>query len=388
MDSVGAWDSQTVKKTSKAGSRLTVVFTGGGTGGHVYPGIAVMEALARRLSGRGDVRFAWIGGKSGIEGSIVRRSGVSFHGIHGGKLRRYVSIRNFVDVLWICAGFFESLVVLRKLRPQVVFSKGGYVTVPPVAAARLLRVPVLSHESDSDPGLATRLNTRSSQVMFLSFDETVKFFNKRKGLRVEVVGTPVRAAFTGAASDDGRRYVGAPDGAPVLLVLGGSQGARQINELVRAALPVLTRDWYVVHQAGPGNRIASDAARYRCYEYIHDEFPEVLAAADLVVARAGATTIFEVAAAGKPAVLIPLGMHASRGDQIRNAELMERRGAAAVLIEPSAQLLAEILQGLRRRPEELRRMGERARTLHRQDAADRIAAGLAEYLNCNGGENA
>jgi UDP-N-acetylglucosamine--N-acetylmuramyl-(pentapeptide) pyrophosphoryl-undecaprenol N-acetylglucosamine transferase len=303
------------------------VFTGGGTGGHVYPGIAVIEELRERR----DCDILWIGSSGGMERALVRTWNIPYKGIPSGKLRRYFSLRNFTDVLRIALGLCAALFIFLRRRPAVVFSKGGYVSFPPVFAAWLLRIPAITHESDLDPGLATRLNAPFVKKICVPYEESVSHFSARFRGKIAVTGNPVRRdIFTGRA-EEGLRIAGFSAERPLLLVLGGSMGAEEINSLVRAALDNLLPYMNIVHQTGEGKYEELSRPGYFAAPYFSAEFPHLLAAASAVVSRAGAGSLWEFLAAEKPALLIPLKTQASRGDQLRNAQLFERLGAAKVL---------------------------------------------------------
>jgi len=355
----------------------SIVFTGGGTGGHVFPGLAVLQEL--RKSWTGDL--CWIGSSRGMERQIMADWAIPYYGIPAGKLRREFSFKNFVDVFRVIGGIVAAYSILRKLKPVALFSKGGYVSVPPVIAAKMLRIPVLTHESDADPGLATRINARFSDVIFVPYEETVGYFDAATARRVVVSGNPVRVdVFSGSAAE-GRRIAGAPAGRPILLVLGGSQGARRVNSMVSGALRELTRHYYVVHQTGPANESSEpeEPGTYHPVPFIRGEYGHVLVAADLVVSRAGAGTLWELAVAGKPSILIPLAGSGTRGDQVRNAELFAARGAAMVLGEKAdAAELATAVAAIGNDPEKLRRMGEAASAIGNRDAAALIAARILQ----------
>jgi UDP-N-acetylglucosamine--N-acetylmuramyl-(pentapeptide) pyrophosphoryl-undecaprenol N-acetylglucosamine transferase len=304
-----------------------IVFTGGGTGGHVYPGIAVIERL--REVWDGDI--LWIGSKGGMEESLVEAWNIPYKGIPAGKLRRYFSPRNFFDAFRVLLGFFEALLIFLKRRPLLVFSKGGYVSFPPVFAAWLLRIPVAAHESDLDPGLATLLGAPFARRICVPYEESASRFPARCRKKLVVTGNPVRRAIFAGSAAEGRRILGFSGNKPILLALGGSQGAREINLLVRAVLDDLLPLWDIVHQMGGGEYEALSRPGYYAAPYFSAELPHILASAEAVVSRAGAGSLWEFLAAGKPALLIPLRGSATRGDQLRNAELFERLGAAHVL---------------------------------------------------------
>jgi UDP-N-acetylglucosamine--N-acetylmuramyl-(pentapeptide) pyrophosphoryl-undecaprenol N-acetylglucosamine transferase len=310
------------------GRETLIAFTGGGTAGHVFPGIAVAEELGCRI--------LWIGSSSGVERQLALDAGLDFRGIPAGKLRRYLSLRNLTDVVRILAGIVVSVHILRKERPALLFSKGGFVSVPPVIAARLCGIPAWTHESDYDPGLATRINLRFCEKLLVSFPQTVGFIAEGSRGKVAVTGNPVRSALYRADSRRGRRLLGCDDATPVLFVIGGSLGSSFINRLVGSCLSDLLPQWFVVHQMGAADYAPSHHPRYRTAAFFSEELPDIMAAADLVVSRAGANTLSELAALGKPSILIPLPESGSRGDQLRNAEVFRSSGAAVVLREADA----------------------------------------------------
>jgi UDP-N-acetylglucosamine--N-acetylmuramyl-(pentapeptide) pyrophosphoryl-undecaprenol N-acetylglucosamine transferase len=273
-----------------------------------------------------------------------------------------------------------SLFVLLRERPQVLFSKGGYVSVPPVLAARLLGIPVLTHESDLVPGLATRINARFAQGILVSFAETAEHFVPELRRRVVHTGNPVRGELLGGSAEVGRQRVGCAGDQPMLLVLGGSLGSRFINRLIDEALPALLPRCFVVHQMGAAHFRPSETPGYYAAPFFNQEMADLLAAARLVVCRSGANTVWELAALGKPAVLIPLSRAASRGDQIDNARYMERHGAAVVLEEDgtTASRFVETVLGLLDDERALDAMSRRASALGRPESARTIAQIVVE----------
>jgi UDP-N-acetylglucosamine--N-acetylmuramyl-(pentapeptide) pyrophosphoryl-undecaprenol N-acetylglucosamine transferase len=358
----------------------TIAFTGGGTGGHVYPGLAVAGALRERgFSGR----IAWIGSKKESDRRVVEDAGIEFIAVPSGKLRRNLSFENAVDAFRVLAGFAASRRALKALAPALLFSKGGYVSVPPCAAAASLGIPYFTHESDLTPGLATRLNAKRADRVIVSYEETKALLPASARDRAVVAGNPVRAAVRRGDRARGRALLGVPEDLPVVFFLGGSQGSRQINRLVEAALPRLTKTAFVVHQTG--GRAAGEAEtarsaeaagpRYRSFEYIREEMPDILAAADLVVGRAGAGTLWESAALAKPMLLVPLCGAGTRGDQVDNAALFERSGAAISLVgdDASPDRLVEAALGLLGDGARLKAAGEAAQALAGRDAASEIA---------------
>lgn len=312
-----------------------IVFTGGGTGGHIFPGLAVIDELKNRT----DANIAWIGASKGIDRELVEGHGIAFYGIPSGKLRRYFDFHNFTDFFRIIAGFFSALALLLKLKPKIVFSKGGFVSVPPCMAARLLRIPLVTHECDFSPGLATRINARFATDIYVSCKDTVALFPEKFRKRITVTGNPVRPAFYSGDPTRGRAFIGASESKlPILLVLGGSLGARQVNDLIAGCVDRLCSRFIVVHQTGsqntdqtisPENGLTRE--RYKPFPFIRSEMPDVLASATVVVARSGANTVWECAAAGKPMILVPLEKGSSRGDQVENARFFVGAGAATMM---------------------------------------------------------
>jgi UDP-N-acetylglucosamine--N-acetylmuramyl-(pentapeptide) pyrophosphoryl-undecaprenol N-acetylglucosamine transferase len=367
----------------------SIAFTGGGTGGHIYPGLAIVSYLKNLLP----YRIFWIGSGNGMDRAIVESAGIEFFGVPSGKLRRYFSPRNFLDVFKIAAGFFAARKILKREGASFLFSKGGFVSVPPCAAARLMKIPVFTHESDFSPGIATRLNTRFAERVFIPYKESAVFFTGKAAKKVRVSGNPVRAEFAAADPAKGRAFLGLGGSERILLVLGGSLGSREINDLVKACLKRLTEVFTVVHQTGEGN--IEDALkgneRYKPYAYFKDEIPHIIAAADLVLCRSGAGTIWECKFLKKPMALIPFRGSGTRGDQVENARLFEEAGAAVCFIpdstenssaeSASAEKLSGLILSLARNPEKLKSMAEaKIGGTSEGNAADFIAREIAERI--------
>jgi UDP-N-acetylglucosamine--N-acetylmuramyl-(pentapeptide) pyrophosphoryl-undecaprenol N-acetylglucosamine transferase len=366
-----------------------LAFTGGGTWGHVFPGLAVIERLrARGFRGR----IVWLGSRKESDRAAVEAAGVEYLAIPSGKLRREASLENLLDAFRVAAGWLSSLRALRALRPALLFSKGGYVSVPPCAAAAALGLPCWTHESDLSPGLATRLNARWAERVLLAWEATRASLSAASRPRAVVVGNPVRRAVREGDAARGRAFLGAPAGLPIVLFLGGSQGARQVNELALAVLPGLAGRAFVVHQTGEsagGSDAASAAAAcaegYRAFAYIRAEMADIMAAADIVVGRAGAGMLWECSALGKAMVLVPLSGQGTRGDQVENARFFSAAGAARVLDGSNAtpERLAAELDSLLDDAEARRSLGEAARSLAGQDAAEATASLILERLGGN-----
>ena len=325
----------------------TIVFTGGGTGGHIFPGLAVVDELRKKTV----LNIVWIGSSRGMDRELVENHHVTFYGISTGKLRRYFSLSNLADMFRIVGGVFSSFFLLLKLKPVLVFSKGGFVSVPPCFAAKILRIPVITHECDFSPGLATRINARSASTILVSYEETRSAFPEKLRNRITVTGNPVRPVFYSASSEKGRSFLGCTgNDIPILFVQGGSLGARQVNDMVAGCLDKLCSRFIVVHQTGaqnadqmtvPENPLTRE--RYKPFTFIRSEMPDVLAAASVVVARSGANTVWQCAASGKPMILVPLEKGSSRGDQVENAAYFVSRGAAIMLTgtDATSEKLAE-----------------------------------------------
>jgi UDP-N-acetylglucosamine--N-acetylmuramyl-(pentapeptide) pyrophosphoryl-undecaprenol N-acetylglucosamine transferase len=320
-----------------AGARPCIVFTGGGTGGHIYPGLAVIEELRHRgFKGR----IVWIGSEKELDRSIVAEQGVEYFAIPSGKFRRELSLRNVTDLWRIVAGYMRAKAILKSLRPSLLFSKGGYVSVPPCRAAASLGIPVITHESDTSPGLATRLNSKRASLILTSWEATAAYFPEPLRAKVVRAGNPIRPALFRGDAERGLEMLGFDKERPLLFVLGGSQGAREVNDLVLASLPLLCPSVQIVHQTGRANfdevtaGIPDDSAiraSYRPLSYIGPEIADIYAASTVIAGRAGAGTVWEAASLGKPMVLIPLAGSGTRGDQVENAALAAQAGAATVL---------------------------------------------------------
>lgn len=326
---------------------MRIVFTGGGTGGHVFPNVAVIRELRNKEFGISNFECFYIGGKKFVEEKIIRDEGIPFYGIHVGKLRRYWDIKNFIDFFKIPIGFFEALRILRKLKPDLVFAKGGYVSVPVTLAAWVLRISVWLHESDVSPGLANRICSRFAQKIWLSFEESRKWFEgSRIGERgtVEVIGNPIRKEMLHGSVEKGYKltgFSGATKKLPVVLIMGGSSGAQSLNELVKKILPELLKKVQVIHITGfviashdvrRGEAISPrNNKNYKSFEFLHADLAHIYAITDLVISRAGSGAIFELLALKKPMILVPLPRFASRGDQIENARIFEKHGWATTV---------------------------------------------------------
>ena len=301
------------------------LFTGGGSAGHVLPAVPVMQALID--SG---VAVSFVGSTTGLEEQYLSGVDVAYHGIASGKLRRYFAWQNLTDVFQVARGLWQSLVLLGRVRPDVIFSKGGFVSFPVVLAGWLRRIPIVAHESDFSPGLANRLAMPFVDMLCTSFASS-----RPPRLRGEIrhTGSPVRVELLNGSRQRGRELLEVEDGRPVVVVTGGSLGADVLNAVVREAAERLVERCCLVHVCGPGKRVAMQLAGYHQFEFVTDDWGDLLAAADVVVSRAGANSLFEVLALGKPNLLVPLSRAASRGDQIENANFAARAGYSRVIEE-------------------------------------------------------
>jgi len=313
-----------------------IVLTGGGTLGHVTPHLALIPRLQEA-----GYEIHYIGTENGMEAPKMRAvEGVTYHAVKSGKLRRYHSWQNFTDPFRVIAGAFQSARLMGKIRPNVVFSKGGFVAVPVVFGAWLHRIPVLCHESDLTPGLANKLCKPFARRFATTFPECAEAL----GAKAEMTGTPLRPELFSGSREKGLALLGFDGSKPVLLMMGGSSGAQSVNACLREALPSLT-EFDICHICGKGNLdpALEGTPGYRQIEFLDAELPDVLACTDLVLSRAGANALCEFQALGRPMLLIPYPKGASRGDQILNARSLEKRGLCRVLMQEDMN--AESLAG-------------------------------------------
>lgn len=316
-----------------------IVLTGGGTAGHVTPNLALLPYL--RAEG---YEIVYIGSENGIERSLIEAEGVTYYGIPTGKLRRYLSKENLSDMFKVVKGIHAAKKLLKKLKPDLVFSKGGFVAVPVVLGAKRNNIPVIIHESDITPGLANKIAMPSARVICSTFPETLQYVPKGKGVHT---GTPIRKELFEGDRAKGLAVCGFSGEKPVLLMMGGSLGAVKLNHCLREILPALTKTFDIIHLCGKGNLDEKLLGRadYKQFEYVSDGLNDLFAAADFIVSRAGSNSISEFLALKKPHLLIPLSARASRGDQILNAASFEKQGFARVLDEDemtAASMQAEI----------------------------------------------
>ena len=316
-----------------------IILTGGGTAGHVTPNIALLPAL-RALG----FEIHYVGQNTGIERRLIEPQGIPYHAIPAGKLRRYIDLKNVRDIFLVCAGFMKSFFLLHQIKPQIVFSKGGFVSCPLVWAAWLHRIPVIIHESDLTPGLANKLSAPFAAHICYSFPETAAMLPSSKATHT---GIPIRESLLKGEAATGRNLCGFTNAKAVVLIIGGSQGSATINQFTRNALAALREQFQICHICGAGNVQEGNTPGYRQFEYVDRELPDLLAMADVVVSRAGATTLFELLALRKPNLLIPLSRKASRGDQVLNARSFARQGFSHVLEEEDLTV-ESFIEGIQR----------------------------------------
>lgn len=306
-----------------------IILTGGGTAGHVTPNIALLP----RLKELGyDIHY--IGSYTGIEKELIEQFGIPYHGISSGKLRRYFSIQNFTDPFRVLKGFREANKLIKDLKPNVIFSKGGFVSVPVVMAGKRRHIPTIIHESDMTPGLANKLSIPSATKVCCNFPETLEHLPKEKAV---LTGSPIRQELLEGDRAAALKFCGLTDDKPVILIIGGSLGSVAVNDAVRSILPELLKDFHVIHLCGKGkmDKSLSSLKGYVQFEYVQNQLKDLFALTDIVISRAGANAICELLALHKPNLLIPLSANASRGDQILNARSFERQGFSIVLEEES-----------------------------------------------------
>ena len=304
-----------------------IVLTGGGTAGHVTPNIALIPKLKEA-----GYKISYIGSYDGMERKLIEDLGIPYYGISSGKLRRYFDPKNFSDPFRVVKGYFEAKKLLKKLKPNVVFSKGGFVSVPVVLAAKACKVPALIHESDMTPGLANKLCIPSAAKVCCNFPETIEHLPAGKAV---LTGSPIRQELLSGDKYKALEFLHFTQDKPVIMVVGGSLGSVAVNDAVRSVLPELLPSFQVVHLCGKGklDEKLTGLNGYVQFEYIQDELKDLFALADVVISRAGANAICELLALRKPNLLIPLSANASRGDQILNARSFERQGFSMVMEE-------------------------------------------------------
>ncbi|HZW67890.1 MAG TPA: undecaprenyldiphospho-muramoylpentapeptide beta-N-acetylglucosaminyltransferase [Pseudogracilibacillus sp.] len=304
-----------------------ITFTGGGTAGHVIVNLALIPYFLEK-----GWKVDYIGSKEGIERELINQiDDITYYPISTGKLRRYMSLENMKDPFRVLKGVAQAWKIIRKTKPNVVFSKGGFVSVPVVVGARFRRVPTIIHESDISPGLANKLAAPFAKQMLTTFPETVDHVKKKN---TRYVGPIIREELFTGDKTEGYRLTNFTREKPVLLIMGGSIGSQKINEAIRSILPNLLSSFQLLHICGKGNVDESiNELGYAQFEYVNDELKHLFSIADYVISRAGANAIFELLALQLPMLLIPLSLGASRGDQIENAQSFANKEIAHVMEE-------------------------------------------------------
>ena len=342
----------------------TIVLTGGGTAGHITPNLAIIPLLTEK-----GYRVEYIGTKKGMEKDIIQN--IPYHTISAGKLRRYFSLKNFIDPFKILMGFLQARRILKRIKPDAVFSKGGFVSVPVVFAAHMLGIRVVLHESDYSPGLANRLCIPRADKVCVAFEPTLKHIPNGKGV---YTGLPIRGELLHGSRIKGLHFCGFSGKKPVLLIMGGSLGAIVINNVLDKIIPKLTQTYDVAHIRGKKNLLSANLpVGYKQFGYVGSELGDLYATADIMLSRAGATAIFEILALNLPSLLIPLSRNYSRGDQILNAEHFESEGYCTVLIQEdmNEQTLMEGIENLHENAKNIKSVMQ---TENLEDAAQNVAS--------------
>lgn len=348
----------------------TVVLTGGGTAGHVTPNLAIIPKLKEM-----GFSVEYIGTEDGMEHSIITETGMPYHIINAGKFRRYLSFKNLTDPFKIIKGTSEAKKILKSIKPAAVFSKGGFVGVPVVVAAHRLGIPIVLHESDYTPGLANRICIPRATKICVAFSSTLKYIPQSKGV---YTGLPIREELLKGNRVRGLEYCGFSGKKRVLLIMGGSLGAKSLNDALDKIMPKLLETYDVIHIRGKQNMLTTlQPTGYRQFEYIKEQLPDIYAASNIMVSRAGATAVFEILALAMPALLIPLPKSASRGDQILNANYFAENGFSYVLdqYDMTDEVLLEWIKKLDNDKEVLR---EKMKKEAAQGAAANVAKVIAD----------
>lgn len=304
-----------------------IILTGGGTAGHVTPNMALIPGLNKL-----DYQIKYVGSYNGIEKKLIEEIGIDYVGISTGKLRRYLSAKNLTDPFRVIKGFSEAKKIMKDFKPDIVFSKGGFVSVPVVLAAKKYNIPVIIHESDMTPGLANKLSFSSATTICHNFPETAQYLPNGKAL---LTGSPIRSELRAGDKTVGLKMCGFTNDKPVIMIIGGSLGAVAVNNAIRSCLDTLLEKYQIVHLCGKDKTdpTLENKSGYKQFEYIKSELKDLFAMSDLIISRAGANAICEIVALKKPNILIPLSAKASRGDQILNAKSFKNQGFSEVIEE-------------------------------------------------------
>ncbi len=369
---------------------MKILFTGGGTGGHIFPIIAVAREIRRIKPKKKKLEFFYLGPKDEFASIFLSQEGIKVKTIFTGKIRRYLSLQNFIDIFKIPIGIVQAFVYIFFLAPDLIFSKGGYGSLPVVLAGWLLRVPIFLHESDATPGLANKILSRFALEIFVSFPRT-EFFSPKKMI---LVGNPIRKEILECSQEKAKQFFNLKQDRPVILILGGSQGAQKINDIILIILPEILKQFELIHVCGEKNfkQVKAEAnivlpnelkKYYHIFPFLKQSALScAYQAADIIVSRAGAGSIFEIAAVGKPSILIPLETSA-QNHQIKNAYQYAQSGAGIVMEEANftAHFFLKRINYLISHPDELKTMEEKAKQFSRPRAARVIAEYIVSYLS-------
>jgi UDP-N-acetylglucosamine--N-acetylmuramyl-(pentapeptide) pyrophosphoryl-undecaprenol N-acetylglucosamine transferase len=369
---------------------MRIVLTGGGTGGHIFPIIAVAKEIRELASESADLEFLFLGPNGELEKEAMEKEMIPAKKILSGKLRRYFSFSYISDPFKLPIGIVQSLWQLLVFMPDAVFSKGGYAGVPVVIAAWIYRIPIVIHESDIMPGLANQFAGKLAKRVLVSFPGAANFFSPEK---VEIAGNPIREELTKGSKEEAKKIFGLQEGRKIILVMGGSQGARVINESILRILPKLVKNFEVIHLTGGSEyeNVIQEAGRagikvghsgYHPYPFLREEMAQALAVADLVISRAGANAVSEIAANGKSAIIIPIKSSANNHQEL-NAYALQEAGAAVVLEQDNLgeNIFLEKIEEVMNNGELQFELSERIKKFYNPDAAEKIAGEIIKLAN-------
>ncbi|OOM16302.1 undecaprenyldiphospho-muramoylpentapeptide beta-N-acetylglucosaminyltransferase [Clostridium saccharobutylicum] len=353
--------------------KYKIIMTGGGTAGHVTPNLALIPKLKEC-----GFEIKYIGSNDGIEKEIITQNNIPFYGISSGKLRRYFDVKNFTDPFKVMKGIIQATRIISREKPDVIFSKGGFVAVPVVIAASIKKIPVVAHESDMTPGLANKLSAPFCNKLCVTFRESLNYIKGDKGV---LTGSPIRREILTGDKELGKKICGFNDNKEILFIMGGSLGSQLINGEIRRNLEKLLKQFNVIHICGKGNldKNIMNTEGYKQFEYVSEDLRHLMKAADYIVSRAGANSIFEFLALKKPTLLIPLSKKASRGDQILNAKSFQKEGYSLMIEEESLKdnALYEKILELKERKAELIKNMEKSKL---QNGVDSIVGILMDSI--------
>jgi len=370
---------------------MKILFTGGGTAGHIFPIVAVIREIKKNYP-YGGFEFFYLGPKDKFSKELLSKEGVEVKTILAGKVRRYFSFKNLIDIFKLPVGILQAFYHIFIISPDVIFSKGGYGSIAASVSGRVLMVPIFLHESDISPGLANRITGKFALEIFISFSiKKTEYFPAKKMLSV---GNPVRKEILDGSKEKAKKLFNLTGEKPVILILGGSQGAQRINDKILSILPNILKDYEIIHQTGKRNfeQIRKEAEvvitqdfkkYYHPSPFLNEiEIANAYSAADLIISRAGAGTIFEIALIGKPSILVPLP-ESAQNHQVKNAYAYAENGASLVIEEANFRphFVLERIKNLFSQPERLKQIAERAKEFSRPNAARIIAEYMVTYLN-------